>query len=121
MNILLATPSKLPEREYVFVKNIVSFIAFVLSDILALFSAYILVKLAFGVSFDFLMAALIFSFFAFVAHLYQKRFPFWDEIAKVLRVSAVAGISYYFVSIYSVGKTPIFWTLIFGHYQRSLL
>jgi undecaprenyl-phosphate galactose phosphotransferase len=113
MGILLATPLKLPEREYVFVKNVISFTVFVLSDILALFSAYALMKFVFGVSFDFLMSAVIFSFFAFVGHLYQKRFPFWDEIAKILKVSVVAGISYYFVSSYSIGKTSILWTSIF--------
>ncbi len=93
LKILKTAPARIPEekRSTIFLKRFINTAALIFADILAISAVHIL---AVGKSLNLQIMVPIFLFSALSGNLYSKKFPFWDEFVKLIKVSALSTLLY---------------------------
>ncbi len=103
LRILRKAPSEIPEKTKSFaMKNIISGALFVLSDTISVFLPFYIYSYILGKGSG-VMQALLYALASFLgvsalSQLYSKRFPFWDEVWRVLRSGAISSAVLYLLS-----------------------
>ncbi len=109
LNILESAPARIPEKtkNSMLTKRAITSLSFLISDFISIILATKLINWILPSQINLYVVGAIFLLTGWIAGLYSKRFTFWDETGRIIKVCFVSLVIYIAVGFISTGHTNI--------------